>query len=387
MEPDAPLDPATIAVHAGRGERLPGGPLSVPVTFASTYVAEGELSYAREGNPTWTAFEEALGALEGGAALATSAGIAAISLVLLDLPVGATVVAPHDAYLGLRAWLADAGATGRLTVRLVDVADTAATLSATDGADLLWVETPTNPQLRVADLPALCAGARDRGVPVAVDSTVVTPLGQRPLDCGATVVVHSVTKALSGHSDLLLGAVVTRDDALLARLHARRSLLGAIPGPMEVWLATRGLRTLALRVERSQDNALELARRLRGHPAVTAVAYPGLPDDPWHQRAVSFMRGFGMLVAVEVAGGAAAADAACAAVRLVVPATSLGGVETTIERRNRWPGEEHVPPGLLRISVGCEQVEDLWADLDRALGLAGTAARAGDGAVPVGVAP
>jgi cystathionine gamma-synthase len=359
-------DPGTIAVAAGRGA-APGDPLNPPVTFASAYRAEGALAYAREGNPTWTALEEVIGTLEGGAALTFASGIAAVSAVLEELPVGATVVCPRDAYLGLRAYLADAEVRGRLRVRLVDVADTDATVAAARGADLLWVETPTNPLLAVADLPALCEEAHSLGVPVVVDNTFATPLLQRPLEMGADLVVHSVTKFLAGHSDLLLGAVVTRDEARLAALLTRRTLLGAVPGPMEAYLALRGIRTVGVRLERAQANAAELARRLRAHPAVVRVRYPGLSGDPGHERAAKQMDGFGAMVAVEVAGGREAADALCARVRLLTPATSLGGVETTLERRHRWPGEEEVPPSLLRISVGCEHVEDLWDDLVQAL--------------------
>lgn len=366
MEP-RDFDPATLAVHAGRGAGRPGDPLSVPVTFASAYRAEGAVGYARDGNPSWTAFEEAIGALEGGSAVAFASGIAAVSAVLEELSVGATVVCPGDSYLGTRHYLAEAEQRDRLRARLVDVADTDAALAACDGAALLWVESPTNPLLAIADLPALCAGAHQLGVPVVVDNTFATPLLQRPLDLGADVVVHSVTKFLSGHSDLVLGVAVTRDPARLAALTGRRSLLGAIPGPMETYLALRGVRTLDVRMERAQGNAGELARRLDAHPAVGLVRYPGLPEDPGHARAAKQMRGFGAVVSLELVGGRAAADAVCSAVRVMVPATSLGGVETTIERRGRWAGEEAIPESLLRISVGCESVEDLWNDLARAL--------------------
>ncbi len=341
------FDVATVVIAAGRGALAPGDPLNIPVTFASVYRAEGEVAYGRDGNPTWTAFEEALGALEGGRALAFASGIAAISAVLEELPVGATVVCPRDAYLGARRYLADAEAKGRLRTRLVDISDTSSTLKAAQDADLLWIETPTNPMLNVADLPALCSV----DVPVAVDNTFATPLLPRPLEHGADMVVHSATKFLSGHSDVLLGAVVVNDESRYAALAHRRTLLGAVPGPMETFLALRGLRTLDVRMQRAQANAAELVARFAEHPAVSRVRYPGS----------------GALVCVELEGGRAAADAVCAAVQLVVSATSLGGIETTIERRNRWPGEEDVPPALLRISVGCENVEDLWADLAMAL--------------------
>jgi cystathionine gamma-synthase len=205
---------------------------------------------------------------------------------------------------------------------------------------------------------------------VAVDNTFATPLLQRPLELGADVVVHSVTKLLAGHSDLLMGAAVTRRNEWHQALIARRSIYGGIPGAVETFLALRGLRTLGVRLERAQANAAELARRLVARPGVRAVRYPGLPDSPGHQRALEQMGGFGTMVAFEVEGGAEAADAVCGAVQLLTPGTSLGGVETLIERRGRWDGESHLPPALLRMSVGIEHVDDLWADLDQALAVA-----------------
>jgi cystathionine gamma-synthase len=222
--------------------------------------------------------------------------------------------------------------------------------------------------LEVADLPVLLAAARERGVLTAVDNTFATPLGQQPLAHGADVVVHSVTKYLAGHSDVVLGAAVARTAELTATLRAYRTLHGSIPGPFEVWLALRGLRTLALRVERSQANAAELARRLADHPDVVEVRHPSLPDDPGHGRASRLMTGFGSILGVRPRGGAAGADAVVGAVRLWVPATSLGGVESSLERRRRFATESlTVPEDLLRLSVGIEDVEDLWRDLDRAL--------------------
>lgn len=339
----------------------------MPVVFASTYVADGAFVYGRTGNPTWDAFEAAVGALEGGAAVVFASGLAAVSAVLAGLPDGATVVAPGDAYAGTRRVMLDAAARGRLQVRAVEVADTAATLAACDRADLVWLESPTNPLMAVADLEPLIAGAHDAGCVVAVDNTFATPLLQRPLEIGADLVVHSATKFLAGHSDVVLGVVVAADAGERDRLAAHRTLHGAVPGPMEVFLALRGLRTLAVRLERSQATAGELARRLDAHPAVERVRYPGLAGCPGHDVARRQMRGFGGVVAFDVAGGAPAADAVCGTVRLIVPSTSLGGVESQIERRHRWEGEEGTPPGLLRLSVGLEHVDDLWADLSRAL--------------------
>ncbi len=365
-------DAATVAVAAGRGRGAPGDPLSVPPVLSSVYHAGVPREYGRETNPTWEALEEVLGALEGGQALSFGSGMGAISAVLDTLPEGSAVVCAADAYLGTRDHLADLHARGRLKVRLVDSTDTDATIAACQGVGLLWLESPTNPLMAIPDLAELSRRASAMGVPVVVDNTFATPLLQRPLDLGAAVVVHSLSKFLAGHSDVVLGAVVSRDDELMARVRRRRLRFGAIAGPLEAWLALRGIRTLPVRMERAQANAAELARRLAAHPAVARVRYPGLPDDPGHGRAAVQMRGFGAMLSFECAGGRAAADAVCASVRVAVYATSLGGVETTLERRNRHPGEEAVPPSLIRLSVGCEHVEDLWDDLDQALQNAGT---------------
>ncbi|MFI2101822.1 trans-sulfuration enzyme family protein [Isoptericola sp. NPDC019693] len=372
--PQAPLSPATLAVTAGRPPRVQGGPVNPPVVLSSTYVnqgvtAPGELLYTRMDTETWHPFEEALAALEGAAhGVAFASGMAAVIAAVGDVPDGGAVVVPRHAYQVSLGYLDDLAARHRVDVRRVDIADTDQVVAALDGADVLLAESPTNPMLEVADLPAILAAARERGVRTVVDNTFATPLGQRPLDLGADVVVHSVTKYLAGHSDVVLGAAVTRDDEVAAGLRAYRTLHGAIPGPMEVWLALRGLRTLHLRVERANASAAALARRLAEHPGVAEVRHPSLPDDPGHARAAGLMNGFGAILGVRPHGGPAAADAVVAAVRLWVPATSLGGVESTLERRRRFATESPtVPEDLLRLSVGVEDVEDLWADLDQAL--------------------
>jgi cystathionine gamma-synthase len=365
---------ATLAVCSGRPPVEANQPVTAPVVLSTTYVASdgvtrpGDRGYGRWTNPTWTALEETLGVLEGGQALAFSSGMGAIAAVLELVPLDGTVVIPRGAYAGTIQLARQRRSTGHLRVREVDVADTATTTAAMDGADLVLIESPTNPLLEVADLPALAGAAAAAGTRLAVDNTFATPILQRPLDLGADLVVHSATKYLSGHSDALLGAVVTRDGDLLARLHGHRTLGGAIPGPWEAWLVQRGIRTLALRVERAGANAAELARRLIGHPAVDRVRHPSLPGDPGHERASAQMSGFGAIVRLEVAGGADAAERVCASTRLWVHATSLGGVESTLERRRRHPTEpDVVPDALLRLSVGIEDVEDLWRDLDTAL--------------------
>jgi len=233
---------------------------------------------------------------------------------------------------------------------------------------VLWIETPTNPALEVCDLAAATAAAREHGVLTVCDNTFATPLLQRPLELGVDVVVHSATKALAGHSDVLMGAVVVRDDALYDRVLRVRTLVGAIPGPLDAYLALRGMRTLALRLRQAQATAYDLATRLATHPAVRNVRYPGLPGDPGHAVAAQQMDGFGSIVSFETTGTAEETDAMCDRTSVVIHATSLGGVETSWERRRRWVEERpDIPETLIRLSVGIEDADDLWADIAHAL--------------------
>ncbi|WP_109505489.1 trans-sulfuration enzyme family protein [Nocardioides speluncae] len=352
MADPASYRPATVAVTAGRPAHEPDNPLNEPITMASTYVAGGDREYGRYTNPTWTAFETALGALEGGRCLAFASGLATVSTLLDLVGQGQKVVAPRHAYSGTVMQLADLEARGRLHAELVDIADTAAVVKACADASLVWLESPTNPALELADIPVIAEAAREAGAYVVVDNTFATPLLQQPLDLGADLVVHSATKFIAGHSDVLMGAVLTRDDELYGVLKGRRDLIGAVPGPFEAWLALRGLRTLHLRIERAQANAQELVRRLGEHPAVGEVRYPG----------------FGAIVSIVLAEGALAADLLTHKTKLWVHATSLGGVESTFERRRRWKSEAAtIPDGLVRMSVGIEDIEDLWTDLKTAL--------------------
>jgi cystathionine gamma-synthase len=354
-EPDAgrpPYRPATIAVTSGRPAHQPDNPLNEPLTMASTYVAGGDLEYGRYGNPTWAAFETALGDLEGGRCLAFASGLAAVSTILDLVGQGAKVVAPRHAYLGSIGQIADLEARGRITAELVDVTDTEAVVKACADAALVWLESPTNPALEIADIAAIVRAAHDAGAYVVVDNTFATPLLQQPLSLDADLVVHSATKFIAGHSDVLLGAVVTRDDQLHDVLKKRRDMIGATPGTFETWLALRGLRTLHVRLERAQANAAELVRRLADHPAVGEVRYSG----------------FGAIISIVLAEGAMAADLLTRKTTLWVHATSLGGVESTFERRRRWKTEPAtIPDGLVRMSVGIEDVDDLWDDLASAL--------------------
>ncbi|WP_313814814.1 aminotransferase class I/II-fold pyridoxal phosphate-dependent enzyme [Glutamicibacter sp.] len=378
LEPSQPAtawDPQTLLVAGGRPAHGVDAAVNHPVTFTSTFhsqgiAAPGEKVYARFSNPTWDPFEEVLGQLEEAQlpALVFSSGMAAIAAALQLVPAGGVLVMPSHSYngsLSLSKELADAG---RLSVRPVDIANTEEVDAALEGADVLWVESPTNPMLEVADLPVLLAAAKQHNALSIVDNTFATPLLQRPLTLGADVVVHSVTKYLSGHSDVILGAVATSDETLHSRIHGYRTLHGAIASPMDVFLALRGVRTLSVRLERSQSNAQVLAERLSQHPAVSGVRYPGLPGDPGHARAQKLMNGFGSVIAFEAGDSEAAADAVIEKFGLITGATSLGGVETLAERRARHASEPAtVPTNLIRLSVGIEAVEDLWRDLSNAL--------------------
>lgn len=390
---DGTRRPQTALVLAGRPTGS-GQPLNVPLVLASTFraappgpsPASSGREYARDdGTPTWEALEEVIGELEGGQAVAFSSGMAAAAAVFDLLPAEARVVAPTDCYSGVKALLAEGRQQGRWRAELVHVTDTAAVRAAAAGADLLWLESPTNPLLEIADLPALCGVDRADRALVAVDNTFATPLLQQPLSMGADIVVHSATKFIGGHSDLLLGVAVAQPE-LAGRLRHRRELAGATPGALETYLALRGVRTMAVRLEQGQRSAGELARRLAAHPAVDRVRYPGLPNDAGHARAAAQMHGFGAVLCLELAD-AATADAMCDALTVITSATSLGGIESTIERRAKLPGQEDVPPGLLRLSVGCEHVEDLWDDLDAALAAVGAPGRNATGAAPRTVGP
>jgi cystathionine gamma-synthase len=367
------LDPAwspdTVTVQAGRPARTAGAAMNPAIVLSSTYVHDATVEYGRDGNAGWAALETALGALDGGTAVTFSSGLAAATAIADLVPPGGTVALSTVVYHGVRHIFDGAAAAGRLTIRLVESDDTAAVASAAAGADMVWVESIANPLLVVADVPAVAAAARAAGALLVVDATFATPLRQRPLALGADVVLHSATKSIGGHSDLLLGAAVCADAGHAEHLRAHRHDHGAIPGALEAFLALRGLRTLAVRLDRAEASAGELARRLAAHPHVSRVHHPGLPGDPQHERASRVLTGgFGSMVSFEVAGSVERTEAFLASLRLVTHATSLGGVESLIERRARYAGDAAiVAPTLCRLSVGIEAVDDLWADLDGAL--------------------
>jgi cystathionine gamma-synthase len=350
---DETLHPDTIAVVAGRPARDPGAPLNSPLVPASTYHHGGDLTYARDGNPGWEALEAALGELEHGHCVTFASGLGASSAILDLLPAGARVIAQRAPYYGVAEQLRERARLGQIELE-THAAMTADGLAATiEGAALVWIESPTNPMLDVVDLPAVIALAKRANALVVVDNTFATPVGQTPLTLGADLVLHSATKLIGGHSDLLLGAAVAADPAVHERLLDRRSRTGATPGALEAFLALRGLRTLPARFERAQATARDLAARLGEHRRVGRVRYPGT----------------GTMISFETVGSGDEADAVCETCRLIVHATSLGGVESSLERRARYASEREAgtPATLIRLSVGLEHVEDLWRDLDRAL--------------------
>jgi len=362
-----PIKPESVLVHAGRPEG-PGAPLNTPIVPASNFILGDGKVYSREqGVPTWQSLEDILGSLEHGQALAFASGMAAVSAVFDLLHIGATVVLPDDCYHGVAALALDGQAQGRWNVTRLPTDDTAAWVAAADGADLLWVESPSNPMLVLADLAAIAAAPRKPGALLVVDNTFATPLNQQPLLLGADVSLHSATKFIGGHSDLLAGMVAVREQGLFDELRRRRQRHGATPGILECYLATRGLRTLALRLDRAQHNAQAVAQFLEQHPRVAKVIYPGLTSHPQHELACKQLGGFGAIVTVILDSDGENAERVCRATRLIRHATSLGSVETTMERRSAYAGQEHLPPALLRISVGVEALEDLVADLEQAI--------------------
>ncbi len=278
--------------------------------------------------------------------------MAAISAVFSILPIGAPVVASNQGYSGTMSLLNQHHASGRLEVRFVDITNTEEVVAAIKGAALLWLESPTNPCLDVADLPALIAAAKKQTIGVGVDNTFATPMVQTPLSMGADIVMHSVTKFLAGHSDVVLGSLSISDSALFKRLEESRRLNGSVPGPFEAWLALRGIRTFPVRYRAAEANAKTLVTRLQNHAKVTRVRYPG----------------FGAVISFEIDGNAENAEKVCESSRLITHATSLGGVESLWERRRRWAAESpSVPEQLIRLSVGCEHVDDIWQDIEQAL--------------------
>ena len=361
---------ATRVIRAGLPGPSQGQPFLPGPVFAGPFHLTGEPSssaftYGRYHNPTWSSFERALEELEGGEAVVFASGMAATAAVMgCVLSPGDSAVLPADGYYTSRM-LAE-GFFSRIGVS-IRTAPTAgnAQVECLEGAKLLWLESPSNPGLDVCDIASLAAIAHSRGALVVVDNTTATVLGQRPLGLGADFSLASDTKGLTGHGDLILGHVAASDPSWARRLRDWRTQFGAIPGPMEVWLAHRSLGTLDVRLERMAGNALAIARFLSGHPEVLNVRYPGLSTDPAYEVAARQMTRFGPVVSFVLAT-AEAAEAFLAASRLVTQATSFGGLHTTAERRARWGGDK-VPGGFIRLSAGCEHESDLLSDLAQSL--------------------
>ena len=374
---------ATKAIHAGQRPDPHTGSVIVPIHATSTFAQDGVgglrggYEYARTGNPTRTALEECLAALEGGRhGLAFASGMATTDALLrATLRPGDHLVLPDDAYGGtfrlvdkvLKHWGIE-----HTPVHLSDLDAVRAALRP--NTKLLWSETPTNPLLGIADIPALADLAHGVGARLVVDNTFASPYLQVPLALGADVVVHSTTKYVGGHSDVVGGALVTSDDQLAQDLAFLQNGAGAVPSPFDAWLTLRGIKTLAVRMERHSDNAERVAEALRAHRRVTRVYYPGLPEHPGHEVAAKQMRRFGGIVSFSVQGGEQAALDVCARTRLFILAESLGGVESLIEHPGRMThasvvgSELEVPADLIRLSVGIEDAGDLVADLLNALG-------------------
>ncbi|MGH8292155.1 MAG: trans-sulfuration enzyme family protein [Gammaproteobacteria bacterium] len=367
----------TLSVHAGHAPDAATSAVSPPIHLSTTYAREADgsyphgFSYARVANPNRVQWERCLAALEGGrTALAFASGVAAAGAVFQALKPGDHVICSRDAYHGVMRLLREIMQPWQLKLSFVDCTDlTALRRALTPATRLLWLETPSNPLLKITDLAAAVEIARAHDVITVCDNTFATPVLQRPFEYGVDFVMHSATKYLGGHSDVLGGAIVVRENHPLAeRIRFLQSEAGAVPSPFDCWLLLRGAATLPLRVRAQAQNALELARFLAGHRAVEQVFYPGLDSHPGHALAAKQMRAFGAMLSFTLKGGEAAAMHAAAAVNLFTRATSLGGVESLIEHRASMEGPDtQTPRNLLRVSVGVEHVGDLIADLDQAL--------------------
>lgn len=368
----------TLAVHAGRSHEDPTGAVMPPIHLSTTFEREADGSYrspyvyTRSENPNRVALEECLAALEGGEiAAAFASGMAAIAAILQTLGPGAHVLLPDDLYHGTRRYVNEVLGPWGLACDYIDMTDAAhVAASLRPNTRLVWVETPSNPLLKIADIAAIAEAAHKAGALVAVDNTWASPVGQQPLALGADLVMHATTKYLGGHSDILGGAVISRrNDEVFERIGTIQKIGGAVPSPFDCWLLLRSIRTLPYRMRAHAEHAGAVARFLADHPAVEAVHYPGLPQHPGHAVAARQMRLFGGMLSVQVKGGKEGAMAVAAKVRVFTRATSLGGVESLIEHRASVEGPHgNTPPNLLRLSVGLEHPNDLIADLAQALG-------------------
>ncbi|MFI5336198.1 MAG: trans-sulfuration enzyme family protein [Opitutales bacterium] len=374
------LHPETAAVHAGRRIDPATGAVTPNLTLSTTFerAEDGTLPhgliYSRYNNPNRASLEQALTALEGGKeAFAFASGQAASTAVLQSLEPGGRIIFPDDLYLGTRSVVQGFYARWGLVAEFADFGDTAGLRERLrTPARLVWIETPSNPQMKVADIAAIAAAARAAGALVVVDNTFASPVVQNPLRHGAHLVMHSTTKYLGGHSDVVGGALIAGVDCpaeTVARLRDWQRLGGGVPSPFDCWLLLRSLSTLPVRVRAQSAAAADLAAWLAGHPRVEKVHYPGLPSHPNHAVAMRQMSSGGAMLSFEVQGGFEAAKLVTGRVRLITRATSLGGVESLIEHRKLVePPDSPTPPNLIRLSIGLEHVDDLRADLAQALG-------------------
>ncbi len=373
----------TVAIHAGNTADPLTGAVVPPIYQVSTYKQDGVgglrggYEYSRSANPTRTALEENLAALEGGRrGLAFASGLAAEDCLLRALlSPGDHVVIPNDAYGGTFRLFAKVVSRWGVEWSVADTSDPEAVRAAlTDRTKVIWVETPSNPLLGITDIPAVAQIARDAGARLVVDNTFASPYLQQPLALGADVIVHSMTKYMGGHSDVVGGALVVNDDALGEELAYHQNAMGAVAGPFDAWLVLRGIKTLAVRMDRHSENATKVTEMLTRHPRVTQVLYPGLPEHPGHEIAAKQMKAFGGMVSFRVEGGEEAAVEVCNRAKLFTLGESLGGVESLIEHPGRMTHASvagsalEVPADLVRLSVGIESADDLLADLQQALG-------------------
>jgi cystathionine gamma-synthase len=343
----------TNSIHGGRPDRYPDGPLNTPVSLNSTYTAGGQWGYARYGNDSCKSLEDAISLLEGGKTLAFASGMSAISSLFSNIPVGSIIVASNQGYAGVNATMEKLHNEGKIVAKFVDITNTGEVLASLEGAYMLWLESPTNPRLEIADLNRLIRSCKKTGVIVGVDNTFATPINQKPLDLGADMSMNSVTKYLSGHSDVLMGSISFNNDLLYDAVEFSRKINGTIPQPFEAWLALRGIRTFPLRFKKAESNAKELFRLISSHSMVSKVYYPG----------------FGAMISFELNVSPEEVEEICNRSRLIANATSLGSVESIWERRRRWPLESKlVSESLIRLSVGCEDVQDIWNDIIDSLG-------------------
>ncbi|MGE9692498.1 MULTISPECIES: cystathionine gamma-synthase [unclassified Streptomyces] len=373
----------TVAIHAGNTADPLTGAVVPPIYQVSTYKQDGVgglrggYEYSRSANPTRTALEENLAALEGGRrGLAFASGLAAEDCLLRTLLApGDHVVIPDDAYGGTFRLFAKVASRWGVDFSVADTSDPSAVRAAlTDRTKAVWVETPSNPLLGITDIAAVAAVAHEAGAKLVVDNTFASPYLQQPLALGADIVVHSMTKYMGGHSDVVGGALVVSDETLAEELAYHQNAMGAVAGPFDAWLVLRGIKTLAVRMDRHSENAARVAEMLTRHPKVTRVLYPGLPEHPGHEIAAKQMRSFGGMVSFQVAGGEEAAVAVCDRAKLFTLGESLGGVESLLEHPGRMTHASaagsplEVPADLVRLSVGIENADDLLDDLRQALG-------------------